>query len=171
MAEIHVQPDETKELVARRLLDQAAHPDHVVWQPRSGVAEGGIFYVPDEEVDDLMARVAASQAADVRATQLQAAVAAVQASLPVSTDEDAGEDDEDPDEEGTGPDGPTVVAADAPGQAPPTLGEEPKLSRAEQRRLDRRKAADDAKAAEAEATPAADTTPAEATPAENTDKE
>lgn len=176
MAEIYVKDGETKEEVARRLLDQAAHPDHVVWQPRSGVAEGGIFYVPDDEVDDLVARVQAKRDAERKLTEQRIAAAderdAKVADTGLTPDQlgfsanatgDPGsfpvEDDDDLelDEDGE--------PVNEPGQAPPAA-EEPKLSRAEQRRLDRKRAADEAKAAEKAQ---ADTTTAD--PAEKTDKE
>jgi hypothetical protein len=181
MAEIHVKDGETKEEVARRLLDQAAHPDHVVWQPRSGVAEGGIFYVPDDEVDDLIARVEAKRDADRRLTEQRIKAAderdakvadtgltPEQLGFPANATGDPGsfpvEDVEDDDDElELDEDGEPV---NEPGQAPPAAEEEPKLTRAEQRRRDRKRAADEAKAAEQAK---ADTTTAN--PAEKTDKE
>lgn len=69
MAEIYVKDGETKEEVARRLLDQAENPDHVVWQPRSGVEATGVFVVPDDEVEALVARVEAKRQAETERTE------------------------------------------------------------------------------------------------------
>jgi hypothetical protein len=173
VAEIYVKDGETKEEVARRLLDQAAHPDHVVWQPRSGQEAGGIFYVPDDEVDDLIARVEAkrnaerqeterrikaaderdAKVADTGLTPEQLGFSANAVGDPGSFPVEDVEDDED--------------EADEPGQAPPSTDEAPKLSRAEQRRLARKQAAEEAAREEAAK---ADETKA-ASPAEKTDKE
>ena len=174
MAEIYVKDGETTESVARRLLDQAAHPDHVVWQPRSGVDAGGVFVVPDDEVDDLMARVEAKRAADRRDTEVRIAAANARdarvadtgltpAQLGFAANADAAAEDDDADDDEPDP------LADEPGQAPPSADEEPKLSRAEQRRRDRRAAAEAAAQEAAAKSPAADETTA--VPAEKTDKE
>lgn len=190
MAEIYVKDGETKEEVARRLLDQAAHPDHVVWQPRSGQEAGGVFFVPDDEVDDLIARVEAARRAETEATEKRIAFAEErdariadtgltpeQAGFPANFDAAAVDEDDEDNEPLTADerDADELAARRAeadqePGQAPPSPDAEPKLSRAEERRLARKKAADEAKAeAEAEAAKAADTTPADA--AEKTEKE
>lgn len=69
MAEIIVKDDETPQDVARELLDQAEHPDHVVWTPRSNTPHGGVFTVPDDKVEELASRRQAAREASQKATQ------------------------------------------------------------------------------------------------------
>lgn len=69
MADIIIGPDESKEQVARELLDQAEHPDHVIWRPRSNTPHGGVFEVPDDEVEALVARREAAQQASQQLVQ------------------------------------------------------------------------------------------------------
>jgi hypothetical protein len=76
MAEIIVRDDETPAQVARRLLDQAEHPDHVIWRLRSNTPpHGGVFEVPDAEVGALMARVEAARAGASAAVERRIAAA------------------------------------------------------------------------------------------------
>lgn len=117
MAEVYIGEDESKEQVARELLDQAEHPDHVVWTPRSNTAHGGVFTVPDDKAEELIARRVRAREADDQALQerlgraaerdelasrtgLTPAELGFSASVPESRDDSAGpvfsdEDDED----------------------------------------------------------------------------
>lgn len=166
MAEIYVGQDETKEEVARRLLDQADHPDHVVWQPRSGQEAGGVFYVPDDEVDALVARVKAKRDAEAKLTEERIAAADRRdelasetgltpaqlgfpanatgdpGSFPVEDVEDEDEDDEAADDEAASD---TSEAKDADA-ADASKDEAPVQSRAAARKAARRAAADKAAA-------------------------
>lgn len=69
MAEVIIRDDETQQQVARELLDQAEHPDDVVWAPRSNTPHGGVFIVPDDKVDELVARRTAALEASRRVTE------------------------------------------------------------------------------------------------------
>jgi|1185.fasta_scaffold86843_1 hypothetical protein len=69
MAEIIIGDDETPPQVARELLAQAEHPDHVVWTPRSNTPHGGVFIVPDDKASDLVARRENARAESERLVQ------------------------------------------------------------------------------------------------------
>lgn len=54
MAEYVLGPDEDQTKVVQELLANAKHPDDVQWRPRSGVAHGGVYEIPDELSDRLI---------------------------------------------------------------------------------------------------------------------
>src|SRR4051794_21405608 len=68
-------PDEDLETVARRLLAAAKNPGAIQWSPRpNSHPHGGVYVLPDEDADDIIAAVARERAeSDAR---IEAALAA-----------------------------------------------------------------------------------------------
>lgn len=74
MADYVMTEDEDQTAVVQELLANAEDPDHVQWRPRSGVPHGGVYEVPDDLAEKLLAHRRAR--ADAQAQRIATAQAA-----------------------------------------------------------------------------------------------
>lgn len=79
-----LQEGDTHESLARDLLEQAAHPDQVVWRPRPDVYGGGVYELADSSI--------AERVREARAARRTEEAAAIEASLKAADERDASED-------------------------------------------------------------------------------
>lgn len=77
MTEYVLGPDEDQQEVAQRLLAAAKNPGAIAWSPRPNAhPHGGVYVLPDDEADDIIAAVAKARAEE--SARIEAALAAAQ---------------------------------------------------------------------------------------------
>lgn len=120
--EYYLQEGETHESLARDLLEQAAHPDQVIWRPRPDVYGGGVYELADEAIAQRVREVRAARRRDEAArADFLATLAAADEDGPSEDVEPAADEDSGTGDSGNGADG---EAAD---------GDEPRLTPAQRR--------------------------------------